>query len=87
VSTNTTSKKTPAIGEDNAIRQAFNVEDKSLTVNGFLVGKVGHKIVRNIISPTVDEYSFYDEEILLYTIKVTYNNSNHDDVNEAERIN
>jgi len=82
---NVTSKDTPRIDADNTLRQAFNVEDKSITVNGFLVGKVGHKVVRTVVSATVDDYSFYDGTTLLYTFRITYNNAAHDEVDQAER--
>jgi len=82
---NTTSKQMPTIDDDNAIKQAFNIEDKSLTINSFLVGKVGHKITRTVISPTVDDYSFFDGAVLLYTYRITYSNAGHDDINQAER--
>lgn len=83
---NTTSKPTSRIDMENAIRQAFNVEDKSVTTNGFLVGKVGHKVVRTAVSGTVDDYSFYDGATLLYTFRITYNNTSHDEIDQAERI-
>lgn len=83
---NTTSKQMPITSDENAIKQSFNIEDKSITVNGFLVGKIGHKVVRTIVSGTVDDYSFYDETTLLYTFRITYNNAAHDEVDQAERI-
>lgn len=83
---NTTSKQMPVTSEENAIKQAFNIEDKSITTNGFLVGKIGHKVVRTVVSGTVDDYSFYDGTNLLYTFRITYNNSSHDEIDQAERI-
>lgn len=83
---NTTSKETGRIDMENAIRQSFNTEDKSITVNGFLVGKIGHKVVRSVVSATVDDYSFYDDVTLLYTFRITYNNASHDEIDQAERI-
>lgn len=60
--------------------------DGSIAVGSFLAGKIGHRVERDIISPTVDTYSFYDDSTLLYTIQVTYNNSSHDEIDIAERI-
>lgn len=82
---NSTSKPTSNLSGDLALRQAFNIEDKSITVNGFLVGKIGHKVVRSVISSTVDDYSFYDGTTLLYTFRITYNNATHDEIDQAER--
>lgn len=68
------------------LRSAFNDADASITMNSFLVGKVGHKVTRTANSATVDDYSFYDGATLLYTLRITYNNSAHDEIDEAERI-
>lgn len=83
---NTTTKPTAVIDADNVLRQTFNTEDKSITVNSFLVGKIGHRVVRTIVSTTVDDYSFYDVDLVLYVLRVTYNNAAHDEINQAERI-
>ncbi len=71
---------------DQTLQSAYNEVDASITTNGFLIGKVGHKIVRTIQSGTVDDYSFYDGSVLLYTLRITYNNTNHDEMNQSERI-
>lgn len=83
---NSTSKQASNLSNENVLRSAHNEVDASITTNGFLVGKVGHKIVRTIVSPIVDDYSFYDGTTLLYTLRITYNNASHDDVDQAERI-
>lgn len=69
-----------------AIKLSFNDSDDSLTTSSFVSAKVGYKITRSIMSATVDNYSYYDGTTLLYTLKVTYSNAAHDDVNEVERI-
>ncbi len=82
----TTGKVKSDLSGENVLRGAYNDVDASITTNGFLVGKVGHKVVRNVVSSTVDDYSFYDGTTLLYTLRITYNNAAHDEVNQAERI-
>lgn len=68
------------------LKLSFNDSDASLTTSNFVTAKLGHKITRAIVSSTIDTYSYYDNSTLLYTIKVTYSNSAHDEVNEVERI-
>lgn len=68
------------------LQKAYNPSDATLAVNGFLSGRVGHKVVRTIVSPTVDDFEYFDGAISLYTIRITYDNSSHDNVNQAERI-
>lgn len=78
--------KTPSEYDQQQIFQrAYNKEGGSLTTDGFVVGKVGRRIVRSVISGTVDDYSYYDSTTLLYTLRITYNNTDHDEVNEVER--
>jgi hypothetical protein len=56
------------------------------TMSGFLLGEVGRKIVLETISPTVEKYHFQQGNDLLFTYQITYTNSDHDGVAEAERI-
>lgn len=82
---NVTTKQTAIIDSANVLKQAFNVEDKSITVNSFLVGKVGHKVTRAVVSPTVDTFSYADGSTVLYVLTVTYTNAGHDDIVSVER--
>lgn len=81
-----TTKPLSEYDADQVLQKIYNKEDASITTNGFLVGKIGHKVVRTAQSGTVDDYSFYDGSTLLYTLRITYNNTDHDEINEAERI-
>lgn len=81
-----TTKKQSERDYQQTLKLSFNDSDASLTTSSFITAKLGHKITRSVISSTVDNYSYYDGTTLLYTIKVTYNNSAHDEVNEVERI-
>ena len=77
----------PMASEDanQALRFAFDATDRTLTTGSFVSSKIGHKVVRNVISSTVDDYEFYDGALLLKTIRVTYTNAAHDDIVSAER--
>lgn len=80
-----TRKQMSELDQTQIIQKVFNKEEGTLAVGTFVAGKVGHKITRTIISATVDDYSYFDGSNLLYTIRVTYNNSAHDEVNQVER--
>jgi hypothetical protein len=71
--------------EQQIIRKVYNPEEGTLAVGGFVAGKLGHKVIRAISSPTVDTYSFYDNSTLLYVLTVTYDDSSHTNVNQVER--
>ena len=68
------------------IQRVYNKEEKTLAVGSFVAGKLGHKIERTAVSATVDEFEYYDGSALLYTIRVTYDNSDHDNVDVVERV-
>lgn len=72
------------------LRGAFNDVDKSITTNGFLTGKIGHKIEMAIQTTNVandtELYSFYDTNTLLYQIEVVYTDGTRETFLSAERI-
>ena len=65
---------------------AFNMEEKTFGVDGFLAGKVGHKITRVLHSVTEEDYSYYDGSSLLMTLRITYVDSSLEVMVSAERI-
>jgi len=67
------------------LMSAYSDTDATIAVSGFVSSKVGARITRSVISPTVDDYSFYDTAKLLYRLRVTYNNSDHDEIDQVER--
>jgi hypothetical protein len=68
------------------LQKAYNPKDATLAVGGFLTGKVGHKVIRTAVSSTVDDFTYYDGVVLLYTLRITYDDASHSNVNQAERI-
>jgi hypothetical protein len=72
------------------IKSVFNDTDKSLTMNGFLVGRVGHKVTLTLSTTNfandTETYSFYDNGTLLYSIRIIYTDSTRNIMSEAERI-
>jgi len=81
----TTSKPITDMSSENTLRGAFNDSDQSLTTSTFVTAKVGHKITRTVISAVIDDYSYLDGAVLLYTLRITYSNPAHDDVDSVER--
>lgn len=79
------------------LQGAFNDVDKTISTNGFLVGKVGHKVTREDTDAQYltgleagDDYSFYDNSTggpgLLYTLRLIYTDSTKEVLVSAERV-
>jgi hypothetical protein len=79
-----TTKRPTKLDYEGALRSSFNNEDSTLTVNGFLVGKVGRK-VELITTSTTDQFDFKEDGTLLYTILITYTDSTKAVLASAER--
>lgn len=82
---NSTTKSFTEYDQSQIFQKAYNKEEGTIAVGSFVAGKLGHKITRTVVSATVDDFSYYDGAVLLYTLRVTYNNSSHDEVNQVER--
>lgn len=146
-----TSKPSSANAANDVLAASANDVNKTLAVDGFIVGKVGHKVTRTAVSATIDDFRFLDVVFsktgtttntqptviaidnsnilvgmyvfgtgipdnttvlsvdsqsqitlsqnatasgsttlkfanLLYTIRIEYNNSSHDEVDDVERV-
>ena len=85
-----TTKPPTKLDYEQAIQGSFNDMNSTLSVDGFIVGKVGHRIVKTNPSSVAEDYSFYDKvngsDVLLYTIRVTYTDSTKQDLSSVERI-
>lgn len=68
------------------LQYAFNDNDRTIAVSGFVASKIGHKVTRTVVNSLTDDYTFLDGSNVLYVIRVVYNNSSHDEINSAERI-
>lgn len=56
-----TGKPLAATNADNVLRQAFNKEDASVTVNGFLAGRDGRRITLEMPSVSVEVWRMYEK--------------------------
>lgn len=72
------------------LQMAFNDVDASITTNGFLVGKIGHKVTLEIVTTNMmsdsELYTFLDGEELLYQIKLVYTDAGKTQLLSAERV-
>lgn len=80
-----TTKRATDFDHQQTLTNSYNEINATLGVDGFIVGKVGRKITRTAVSGVIEDWSFYDSSSLLYTIRITYDNSSHDNVDQIER--
>lgn len=84
-----TSKRPSDLDGNQTLQNAFNDTDSSLTTNGFLVGKIGHKFTMTLdttsISNDTEVYDFYDGSTFLYQITVIYTTGTRDVILSGER--
>lgn len=66
-------------------QKAYNPTEATISVGSFVAGKLGNKVIRSIVSATVDDFTYYDNTVLLHTIRVTYDDASHTNVNQVER--
>lgn len=82
-------QKTYSVDGQQALRGAFNPEDATLGVGGFLVGKAGRKITQTISTTNVPNdtatFEFLENNVLLYTLVLIYTDSTQATLISAER--
>lgn len=75
---------------DQTLRLSYNDIDASHTVNGFLVGVVGRKVIMAISTTSIandtETYAFSENGTALYSIKVIYTSGTRDTLLSAERV-
>lgn len=71
------------------LQGSFNDVDKTLSVNGFLVGQIGHKVIMTIATTNVandtEIFNFSDNGTALYEFTVIYTDGTRDTFLSAER--
>lgn len=84
-----TSKPKSQQDANQTLQYAYNDVDATLSVNGFLVGKVGHKIVQSITTTTLpndtEVFQFSDSGTPLYTLTIIYTDGSRATFLSAER--
>jgi hypothetical protein len=84
------SKKQPSIlSSDNVMRDVHVTESSSLTINGFVTGKVGRKIELAITTTNVandtEVYTYKEDGSTVMVLTVVYTNGNRDVLLSVER--
>jgi hypothetical protein len=75
---------------ENTLRGSYNDMNKTFGVDGFLVGRVGHKVelaigTTNVANDT-ETYTFSDNGTILYVLEIIYTSGSRDTLLSAERI-
>lgn len=86
--------KTIDNGDSNQVLgYSFNPVDNSLTTGSFLVAMVGREVRRADTAPgdlngkaAGDDFSFYENSVLLYVIRILYNDAGKTDIYNAKRV-
>lgn len=72
------------------LQKSYNDVDATLSTSGFLTGKIGNKITREVSETNVagdtETYTFFDGTNQLYQLKVIYTDGDREDMLSAERI-
>jgi hypothetical protein len=84
------SKKQPSIlSSDNVMRDVHVTESSSLTINGFITGKIGRKIELAITTTNVandtEVYTYKEDGSTVMVLTVVYTNGNRDVLLSVER--
>lgn len=81
-----TTKNSSNKDANQALGEAFNDVDDSLSINGFLVAKIGRKVTMDLSDgDTVETYTFKEGSTTLYVLTLTYTDSNRTVLVSAER--
>lgn len=84
-----TTKRPSALDGNQVLQHSYNDLDGTVAVNGFVAGKVGHKIEVAIATTTLandtEVYTFSDSGTQLYVITVIYTDGARDLLLSVER--
>lgn len=71
------------------LQSSYNDVDASLTIAGFLTGKLGNKITLTVTTTTIagdtQVVSYFDNGVLLYTLTLIYSDGTQNVLISAER--
>lgn len=72
------------------IRAIFNDEASTISIDGFIVGKVGRKITRTLSTTTITDdtetFDYLEDGVSLFQLKVIYTDGAREDLLSVERI-
>lgn len=85
-----TQKPLSHLDYEQTLQSSYNDINATLSVDGFLTGKVGRKVELSISTTTLlddtETYSFSESGSLLYSIKIIYTDGSRALMISAERI-
>lgn len=80
-----TQKPLSHLDYEQTLQSSYNDENATLSVDGFLTGKVGRRVDLLTIG-NVETYTFSENGTTLYVIQITYTDSSRTLMTSAERI-
>ena len=84
-----TTKQPTKLDYEQSIQEAYNDVNATLSVDGFLTGKVGHKVSLALAMTTIPDdteiYTFEDNGTILYQITIIYTDNSRSLMVSAER--
>jgi hypothetical protein len=84
-----TTKQPTKLDYEQSIQGAYNDVNATLSVDGFLTGKVGHKVSLALTTTTIADdtevYTFEDNGTILYEITIVYTDDSRSLMVSAER--
>jgi len=85
-----TQKAPSDLDSSQTLQGAYNDVDSTISTNGFLVGKVGRKVVVTLSTTTIvddtETYAFSENGTALYSLKLIYTDGTRTTLMSAERI-
>ena len=85
-----TQKPLSHLDYEQTLQSSYNDENATLSVDGFLTGKIGRKVELAISTTTIlndtETYTFSESAINLYQIKIIYTDGSRSLMISAERI-
>lgn len=84
-----TTKQPSNLDGSQTLQKSYNDVNATISTDGFLVGKVGRKIVLSISTTTIandtETYAFSESGIALYSLVIIYTDGNRTTMISAER--
>lgn len=68
------------------VRYSYNESANSLAVDGYLIGAIGRKVVRTLVNPTTERYTFMEGTDTKFVLEIVYVDATRGDIVSAERI-
>lgn len=71
---------------EQAVKYAFNDQDRTIAVGTFVSGLVGRKVTRTDFDSVTEDYTYTEGALTLYVLRVIYTDVTKADLVSVERI-